>query len=280
MSQAPTRLKKSRDEARGLLLRRIDEARGIANDVRSQPEWDLAVAREKRWREYNVHLLESLFTRHQYADEYSGSVKRLHFLHELDPSLETLKSRLAVSVTSQITQLQSIIDRLELIEESAGPRSERPPDKASLLVMLAERFHLVARQMQKRHVGRSTLEVKDEYDAQDLFDALLKIFYDDIRPEEWTPTYAGKAGKIDFVLPVEYTAVELKITREGRAEKQIGDELLIDIGRYKSRPDVRALYCIVYDPDGHISNARGFESDLSRIHDNCVVRVMIVPKGT
>jgi hypothetical protein len=35
--------------------------------------------------------------------------------------------------------------------------------------------------------------LKDEYDVQDLLYALLRIFFDDVRPEEWTPSFAGKS---------------------------------------------------------------------------------------
>lgn len=64
-------------------------------------------------------------------------------------------------------------------------------DSVQCIIKLCERFHLFCRQLGDRYNNRSTIEVEDEYDVQDLFHALLKIYFDDIRKEEWTPSYAG-----------------------------------------------------------------------------------------
>jgi len=82
------------------------------------------------------------------------------------------------------------------------------------------------------------------------------------------------------LLPCPYASTSVtpgEITRAGLADKQIGEQLLADIAKYQRHPDVQRLHCIVYDPEGHISNARGLESDLSRVHGELAVRVMIVP---
>jgi hypothetical protein len=56
---------------------------------------------------------------------------------------------------------------------------------------LLKRFHLVARQLTERHKQRPTLQIGDEYDVQDLLHAPLRLHFDDIRPEEWAPSYGG-----------------------------------------------------------------------------------------
>jgi hypothetical protein len=48
---------------------------------------------------------------------------------------------------------------------------------------LLARFHQVAQQLRKRHGYRDSLRISDEYDVQDLLHALLRIEFDDIRPE-------------------------------------------------------------------------------------------------
>jgi len=65
---------------------------------------------------------------------------------------------------------------------------------------ICNRFHLVARQMRARHDNRETLHVADEYDVQDLLHALLRLYFEDIRPEEYTPSYAGGSSRMDFLL--------------------------------------------------------------------------------
>ena len=61
-------------------------------------------------------------------------------------------------------------------------------------------------------------------------------------------------------------------------DKEIGDELLQDIARYRNHPDCNILYCFVYDPQGHISNPRGLEDDLcSESNEKMTVYVSIRP---
>jgi hypothetical protein len=104
----------------------------------------------------------------------------------------------------------------------------------------------------------------DEYDVQDLLHALLKIDFTDIRAEEWTPSYAGKSARMDFLLKREKIVIEAKKTRDGLTEKELGDELLVDVARYKAHPDCRTLVCFVYDPDQRIGNPDGLSYDLEQ----------------
>ena len=84
---------------------------------------------------------------------------------------------------------------------------------------------------------------------------------------------------MDFLLKNEKTVVEVKKTREGLKDKDIGDQLLIDVARYKTHPDCQTLVCFVYDPEGHISNPIGLESDLAtQSAKNLKVVVRIRPR--
>jgi hypothetical protein len=49
---------------------------------------------------------------------------------------------------------------------------------------IANRFHAVVMQLRQRHDSRTTIDVNDEYDVQDLFHSLLALYFNDIRPEE------------------------------------------------------------------------------------------------
>ena len=141
------------------------------------------------------------------------------------------------------------------------------------------RFHAVVRQLRTRHGGRPTFEVDDEYDVQDLLHALLRLHFDDIRPEEWTPSYAGKSSRMDFLLKKEKTVIEVKKTRKGLDAKQLGEELIIDMAHYRNHPDCNTLICFAYDPENRIANATGLESDLSSDDPDFTVCVIISPKN-
>lgn len=148
-------------------------------------------------------------------------------------------------------------------------------DSIQVVLSVGERFRDVARQLTRRHDQRPTLKVTDEYDAQDLYHALLRMFFADIREEEWTPSHAGSAKRIDFLLPEHRLAVELKHSRPTMTKKTLGDELLVDVGNYGKHAAVRHLVCLVFDFDGHIENPRGMERDLSQVYDGLAVTVRI-----
>lgn len=136
-------------------------------------------------------------------------------------------------------------------------------DAVKVILDLGDRFRYVERTLRKRHGNRSTLAVNDEYDAQDLLRALLRIFFYDVRPEDYVATYAGGSSRIDFVIPDFAIAVELKYGRTSLSDKELGEQLLIDRARYETRNDVRHLVCLVFDHDGILDNPRGLERDVS-----------------
>jgi hypothetical protein len=149
--------------------------------------------------------------------------------------------------------------------------------KDALLNIVFERFHVLVIQLRKRHSGRGTLDVQDEYDVQDLLHGILKLFYDDIRKEEWTPSYAGGSSRMDFLLKEEQVVIEVKMTREGLSDKELGKQLIEDKARYKAHPDCKRLICFTYDPDGRVVNPKGIQNDLNQDQEDFVVEVVIKP---
>lgn len=157
----------------------------------------------------------------------------------------------------------------------------RPPpvrEADQIIENLFSKFHIVVRQLKERYANRPTLDVNDEYDVQDLLRSLLAMYFDDIRPEEWTPSYAGTSTRMDFLLKREQIVIEVKKTREGLSGKNLGKELIIDRAHYKRHPDCKTLYCLVYDPEERILNPRGLEKDLSEKTEDFEMKVFIVPK--
>jgi len=179
--------------------------------------------------------------------------------------------------------LASIIEEIEVFESSqenvlaASSKAVRP-DSCSLVELICFRFHTVARQLLLRHSDRPPLAIEDEYDAQYLFHALLKLHFDDVRAEEWTPSYAGGASRIDFLLKDQQIIIELKKTRESLKERDIGEQLIVDISKYRAHPGCKALICFVYDPEGIVANPVGLEKDLESNPTDIRVRVIVAPK--
>ena len=145
--------------------------------------------------------------------------------------------------------------------------SVRPPAMPTnieeVLQVLVRGLRRAMHPLTHRRKGTQALVFSNEYDVQDLLHALLRPWVADIRPEEFTPSYAGSSTRMDFLLPAHKLVVELKFVRDRAHAKKIGDELIVDIEHYRKHPDCQALWCVVYDPDHYLTNAEGLCSDLS-----------------
>jgi hypothetical protein len=191
----------------------------------------------------------------------AGDVRRSYMrLEEMEPILQALQEAFENG-------------QIELPHEEATgalPRIEQ----------VLTRFHKVARKLAHRHGGRKPLKIADEYDVQDLLKALFAIDFDDVRPEEWTPSHAGSSGKrMDLLFKEHAIVVEVKKTRDTLKDKGIGEELLIDIAHYKAHPNCQTLVCFVYDPDQLITNPVGLKRDLERHTTSAVTVSVIICQG-
>ena len=161
---------------------------------------------------------------------------------------------------------------------SAGP--DKPSKVEDLLVILLRGLRRAMHPLTHRRKGAQQLTFSNEYDVQDMLHALLRPWVNDIRPEEFTPSYAGASTRMDFLLPTHSVVVELKFVRDRTHAKRIGDELIIDIEHYRVHPQCKTLWCVVYDPDHLLTNAEGLRTDLegkrSREDGELFVKVLIL----
>ena len=169
--------------------------------------------------------------------------------------------------------IQALID---LIDKEIISQADEKAEPLFELNNIFSKFHRIVRQLRTRHDDRPTLSVADEYDVQDLLHALLLLHFDDVRAEEWTPSYAGGATRMDFLLKEIQTVIEVKKTRPTMTAKSLGEELLVDREKYKTHPDCQKLYCFVYDPDGYLGNPVGIKHDLEAGNEGYIT-VCITP---
>jgi hypothetical protein len=231
----------------------------------------------------------------RYGDEYAdhpkmynlGKLNRFATTHVLDGKEEAERFErnqhgdIRRSIVEKAHMIAFLLRKLldgTLETKGAGPYVQFAGgsiDSVQIALALGERFRDVQRQLLRRREDRDTLQITDEYDAQDLYHALLRIFFTDVRPEEWTPSYAGSSTRIDFLLPEHGLAIELKRTRKSMTKRTLGDELTVDVANYGKHPKVRHLVCLVFDHEGTIENPRGLERDLSRVHEGLAVTARI-----
>ncbi len=140
------------------------------------------------------------------------------------------------------------------------------------------RFPAIVRELAIRHARRPSLvEIKDEYDVQDLLRGVLRGLFDDVRDEEYTPSHAGLTSRMDLLLKREQIVIETKMTRVNLDQRGITQELAIDKELYRSHPDCHTLVCFVYDPDHRLANPMALESDLTNLHDPMPTIVIVAP---
>lgn len=77
----------------------------------------------------------------------------------------------------------------------------------------------------------------------------------------------GGASRTDFLIPGDGIVVEIKKTRKSLKDSDLGDQLIIDLERYRAHPQCNFVVCFVYDPDELLNNPEGVMGDLNRIHE-------------
>jgi hypothetical protein len=178
------------------------------------------------------------------------------------------------NVLSRVVKFKAEVDNI--LAKYQPPITVEKPSR--VIESLFERFHSVALEINRRHDNRDSLVINDEYDIQDLLRGLLKLYFDDINDEEYTPSYGGFCARMDLVLREEQIVIETKMVRKGLAQKKIRDELIIDKAHYRVHPKCKKLYCLVYDPEEKTKNPRGFERDLSDRVDGFETKVFVMPR--
>lgn len=192
--------------------------------------------------------------------------------------IETIEKTDKEYYSSYETIKNNVLSLIDLLEKNYISGSKKDQiNYDAIFERIFSRFHKVARQLRTRHDNRETLTIKDEYDVQDLLHALLLIYFDDVRSEEWTPSYAGGSVRADFLLKDCKTFIEVKKTRDSLTAKKLGEELIIDCEKYKNHPDCEKLYCFIYDPEGLLGNPAGIKNDLENAHKD-FLKVFIKPE--
>jgi len=174
-----------------------------------------------------------------------------------------------------------INDTNKPIQVSEGAK---PSSIEDLLKVIIRGLPRAMHPLTHRRKNSPNLSFTSEYDIQDLLHSQLRPWIADIRPEEFTPSYAGSNTRMDFLLPTHKLVIEVKRVRDKSHASKVGDELIIDIEHYRRHQDAQYLWCVIYDPELFISNPSGVASDLEGVRtttDGTInVRVFIISAAT
>jgi hypothetical protein len=261
-----------------LLRRQLEQFDKVNALRRDDPEL-------KKWMSTTGGILDSAFGKpHGGHHEMTGKFKYRTGAFYMNQSDAFYEQEHHKAMLQKKAVLESCIEQLELLAPQKAEtqleegRVEQAPVAQALdaVLFVCDHIHIVARQLSQRRENRPTLTISDEYDVQDLLHALLRLHFDDVRPEEWTPSYGGKSSRMDFLLKEEQIVVEAKMTRSGLGTKEVAEQLIIDAAKYREHPDCKTLVCLVYDPSGLVKNPRGIERDLSRLSGNGLEIICII----
>ncbi len=167
----------------------------------------------------------------------------------------------------------------EFSQIAARMAPAKPETIDEVILVLVQGLRRAMHPLTYRRKGAETMRFVNEYDVQDLLHALLRPWVGDVRAEEYTPSYAGRSTRMDFFLPAHDLVIETKLVRDRSHAKSVGDELVLDIAHYAAHPGCKKLWCVVYDPEHHLTNPEGLK-DLDgghhKGHRNVDVRVFII----
>lgn len=151
-------------------------------------------------------------------------------------------------------------------------------DPLNLIRKVCLRFHSVARQLRLRKDYRPTLEVDDDHDLQDLLCALLKVEFDEVATDEWTPPYTGGAPRTTLLVNRDQIAIVAKKTGPGVTTKELADQVAADSAYYRAQGRCTTVFCFMYDPEGRIGSPKRLETTLTSVSEHCRVEVLVAPK--
>lgn len=209
------------------------------------------------WRAKSLFILREILPVNQ-----QGEISRLE---EKSTSLTSLANKMQSQLKSALSFIQ---EGIISVGEGAGS------DTDELIQRVLSSFPDVIDSLRRRHSGRPSIDITDEYDVQDILRSIYKSLFRDVRDEESVPSFAGKNSRVDLFLKDECRFIEVKMTRKGLEDKRIGEELAIDIPQYREHPGCAKLYCFVYDPERRLKNPTGLINDLESV-DPGFVKVVV-----
>ena len=159
--------------------------------------------------------------------------------------------------------LKPLNELIRVVQNAPSHKTKKMTDskhKLDTIFMVIERFTSATKSLTSRRKGKRNLNISDEYDVQDIIHTILKPFVPLIKNEEVVPgNDVNKFLKIDFLLPLEKTALECKYVRDLSHTKKITKELNDDIQTYIHHQDCNNLIFFIYDKELLISNPDSLE---------------------
>ena len=150
------------------------------------------------------------------------------------------------------------------------PEQRLGPSAHAVLERFLRRLPRVIRELRNPQGLRPRFRIEQQSDLEDLIRALLPLYFDDIRYEGRTPSYA-LGNRTDFWLSPSSIAVTVKRASFDVREPELLRQLREDVDYYEGRRNCRRLLYFVYDPEMLLVEPRRLETTWRRSHDSLEV---------
>lgn len=263
----PARLRITKDKFESILNTRIEFWNDILNiNITNREDYEKVKEEYYKRDNWNRELLQQSFSyeNNKYYDEYTSWWPTIIWMWE--PNLHEKITDLKEDIIEKINKLETLLNKIELIpiEENINQNSNNQNDNIHYIKNILHWFHKCAQELRYRYSNRETILINDEYDVQDLLRSILKIYFNDVRAEDYSPSSAGGNSRIDLVLPIEWVIIETKMTSERLKDKEVWEQIAIDIVRYQNHPSFNKLIVFIYDKWDFIRNKRWLIVDLEK----------------
>ncbi len=167
---------------------------------------------------------------------------------------------------TNISKLQSyVLSAMSKVQRGAISKDNILPSFTVLLNILNS-FSDVVSKLKYRRSGKHSLDIKDEYDVQDILYAMLKGMFPSLQYEDPGKKVGPSSSRADFTVADIGVFIETKYISEKGKEKIIHDECLADIQKYGKQAECQKIVFFVYDPQKCIDNQYAFKSGLGNNH--------------
>ena len=120
------------------------------------------------------------------------------------------------------------------------------------------------------------IKIQAEEDVKKLLKALLSLYYDNIKSEEYVESYAGISSRIDIYIKDINQGIEIKFAKNSIQQKQIVEQINDDIQKYQKLSNCKKIYFFIYDPEFSIKPAS--LEDLPSKAGNIEITTIVNPK--
>ncbi len=158
-------------------------------------------------------------------------------------------------IYSYVLSAKEKINQGLIVRESILP-------SVNVLLSVLNSFPDVVSRLKHRRSGKSTLDINDEYDIQDILYVMLKGMFPTLQYEDPTSKVGPNSSRADFTILDLCVFIEVKHVSQKGKEKTVHDECLTDIQKYGKQEGCQKIIFFIYDPNKCIDNQYAYKTGL------------------